>query len=73
MLGDWRRFDSPISLFIQPWSFKIPIQNTACYKIPSEVVQKCKQAIRKFVDYIQHHEPGTHLYTETGEGMPHPG
>jgi quinol monooxygenase YgiN len=39
------------------------IYQTATYQIRPEAVEKVKQAIAEFVQYVQANEPGTRMYT----------
>ena len=43
------------------------IYQTARFKVRSEALEQCEQAIRKFVAYVRGYEPGTLLYSSVQE------
>jgi quinol monooxygenase YgiN len=43
------------------------VYEIATYTVKPASRAKCEQAIREFVDYVQHNEPGTKLYTALQE------
>ena len=40
----------------------MPIYQTGRYRVKPEAVEKVKQAIKVFVQYVQENEPGTKMY-----------
>ena len=40
----------------------MPIYQTAHYQVKPEAVEKVKEAIIEFVEYVKAHEPGTKMY-----------
>ena len=45
----------------------MPIYQTARFQVKPQALEKCKQAIRDFVDYVRTHEPETLQYTAMEE------
>ncbi|RKR29893.1 putative quinol monooxygenase [Arthrobacter oryzae] len=41
----------------------MPICQTAQYQVQPDAVDRVKEAIEKFVDYVKANEPGTRLYS----------
>ena len=40
----------------------MPIYQTATYRVKPQAVDKVRQAIKEFVQYVQANEPGTRMY-----------
>jgi quinol monooxygenase YgiN len=46
-----------------PEESTMPIYQTAHYEVQPAAVDKVKEAIVEFIDYVRQHEPGTRLYS----------
>ena len=40
----------------------MPLYQTGGYRVKKSAVNKVKQAIKEFVEYVRANEPGTHMY-----------
>lgn len=40
----------------------MPLYQTGGYRVKESAVNKVKQAIKEFVEYVRANEPGTHMY-----------
>jgi quinol monooxygenase YgiN len=48
--------------FSKPEDIGMAIYQTATYQVKPQAVEKVKQAIEEFVQYVQANEPGTRMY-----------